>query len=86
MARTSDAYREEADPHVNRITDTCENITLPHTLYAGGKHYLPLLVTRKHSSSVIILNTISKRQDGSDLFIELHASHFRSFADARKGR
>ena len=28
-----------ADPHhpVDRITDTCENITLPQTSFAGGK-------------------------------------------------
>ena len=30
----------EADPPVNRITDTCKNITLPQTSFAGGNKSL----------------------------------------------
>ena len=32
----------EADPPVNRMTDDCENITLPQTSFAGGKNIYPL--------------------------------------------
>ena len=31
-------------PPVNRMTDTCENITLPQTSFAGGKYNVPLNV------------------------------------------
>ena len=34
----------EADPHMNRMTDRCKNITLPQTSFAGGNK---LLVDRK---------------------------------------
>ena len=27
---------QEADPHVNRMADTCKNITLSQTSFAGG--------------------------------------------------
>ena len=32
----------EADPPVNRMTDACENITLPQTSFAGGNKRLRL--------------------------------------------
>ena len=57
---------------MNRITDMCKNITLATTSLRP--------VTRLHS--VIILNTISKRQDGSDLFRILHTKSFSKFTEA----
>ena len=37
-AQKADSPPSKGNPHVNRMTDTCENITLPHTLFAVGKN------------------------------------------------
>ena len=44
----------EADPPVNRMTDACENITLPQTSFAGG-NYTP---KQRTSSTLHFLNKI----------------------------
>ena len=35
---TCDACWEATPPHVDRMTDACENITLPQTSFADGKN------------------------------------------------
>ena len=47
-----------------------------------GMHSCSLELNFFHVTSVIILNTISKRQDGSDLFRILHTKSFSKFTEA----
>ena len=47
-------YLPRYSPPVNRITDTCENITLPQTSFAGGKNCSQLVCLTEYSCKKLV--------------------------------
>ena len=49
---------QEQAPPVNRMTNRCKNITFPQTSFAGGKNYLPEVMSYIHGTLHLYLCTI----------------------------